>query len=396
MTVLMSRRQALAGTLLAVPALARLARGAQAAAGPAPLAGVVEAAVAPVMAEHGIPGLAVGVTANGERSVFNYGVASQESGRKVDDRTLFEVGSISKTFTATLAAYAEARGTLSFSDAAAEHLPALAGSSFDTISLLDLGTYTAGGLPLQFPDEVTNEEQMIAYYRRWRPAYAPGTHRLYSNPSIGLFGYLAARSLGASFADLMEREILPPLGLGDTYVRVPKGEMDRYALGTSRSGRPARLSRGVFGAEAYGVKTTAADLVRFAEANMAGAAPEGALGRAVAATHTGYYTVGGMTQGLGWEMYAYPTELETLVAGNSPEMAREPHAVARLVPPQPPEAAVLINKTGSTNGFGAYVAFVPAKRIGVAILANRPYPNAARVKAAHAILAALDTGAPAP
>jgi beta-lactamase class C len=52
---------------------------------------------------------------------------------------------------------------------------------------------------------------------------------------------------------------------------------------------------------------------------------------------------------------------------------------------------VLINKTGSTNGFSAYVAFVPAKGIGIVMLANRNYPIPARVRAAHRILTALDS-----
>lgn len=346
--------------------------------------------IRPTMKENDIPGMAVAVTVNGKRYVFNYGVASKESGQKVTQDTLFELGSISKTFTATLASYAQLRGTLSFTDKASKYLPALAGSSFDDISLLDLATYTAGGLPLQFPDDVTDQDKMIAYYRNWRPAYAAGTHRLYSNPSIGLFGYLAAASMGEPFDDLMERKIFPGLGLTHTYIRVPQDQMSNYAYGYAKSNKPIRVGPGPMDSEAYGVKTTAADMIQVVEANMDSSKLEKTLQSAIAATHTGYYRTGDMTQGLGWEMYAYPTDLARLQAGNSNEMSRNPNPASKLVPPQPLREDVLINKTGSTNGFGAYVAFVPARGIGIVILANKNYPISARVKAAYRILTALD------
>lgn len=350
----------------------------------------VNDAIQPVMKENDIPGMAVAVTVNGKRYVFNYGVASRENGQKVTEDTIFELGSISKTFTATLASYAQLRGTLSFSDKASKYLPALAGSSFDTISLLDLGTYTAGGLPLQFPDDVTGQDKMIAYYRSWKPTYAPGTRRLYSNPSIGLFGYLAAASVGESFDDLMEGKIFPALGLSHTYIRVPQDQMGNYAYGYAKSNKPIRVGPGPMDSEAYGVKTTAADMIHFLEVNMDSSKQDETLQSAIATTHTGYYRIGDMTQGLGWEMYAYPTSLERLQAGNSNEMSRNPNKANKLMPPQPPRRDVLINKTGSTNGFGAYVAFVPAKGIGIVMLANRNYPIPARVKAAYRILTALD------
>ncbi|NTG46360.1 beta-lactamase [Agrobacterium rhizogenes] len=351
---------------------------------------VVNEAIRPVMKENDIPGMAVAVTVNGKRYVFNYGVASRENGQKVTEDTIFELGSISKTFTATLASYTQLRGTLSFSDKASKYLPALAGSSFDTISLLDLGTYTAGGLPLQFPDDVTGQDKMIAYYKNWRPDYAPGTRRLYSNPSIGLFGYLAAASMGEPFDDLMEGKIFPGLGLTHTYIRVPQDQMGNYAYGYSKSNKPIRVGPGALDSEAYGVKTTAADMIHFLEANMDSSKLDKTLQSAIATTHTGYYRIGDMTQGLGWEMYAYPTSLERLQAGNSNEMSRNPNKANKLVPPQPPRRDVLINKTGSTNGFGAYVAFVPANGIGIVMLANRNYPIPARIKAAYRILTALD------
>jgi len=389
LTIPVSRRRALLA--LALLAAASLAPGARAADGP--LARIVDEAIRPVMAENDVPGMAVAVTVRGRQSVFNYGVAAKDSGRKVTDDTLFEIGSVSKTFTATLAAYAQLQGTLSLSDSASRYLPALAGSAFDRISVLELGTYMAGGLPLQFPDDVIDPDRMIAFYRSWRPASAPGTQRLYSNPSIGLFGYLAARSLNRPFDELMERTIFPALGLTRTYIRVPREQMDRYAWGYSKAGKPVRVTPGVLDAEAYGVKTTAADMIRFVEANMGSGVQDDTLRRAIAATHAGYYRVGDMTQGLGWEMYAWPTGLDRLLAGNSSEMSLKPNPASRLDPPLPPQDEVLINKTGSTNGFGAYVAFVPARGIGVVILANRNYPIAARVQAAHRILAALDVEA---
>ncbi len=351
---------------------------------------VVDATIRPLLAEHDVPGMAVAVAIRGQRYAFYYGVAArQQPLRAVDADTLFEIGSVSKTFTTTLACYAAERGTLSLADPSSRHLPALLGSSFDRIRLLDLATYTAGGLPLQYPEGVASEAAMLAWFRTWIPDHPPGTQRLYSNPSIGLLGHLTARSLGRPFAELLEQDLLPQLGMHDTYVQVPAARLPHYAHG-HRDGALVRVNPGLLDAETYGVKTTAADLLRFVEANLRDLAADGPLRRAIAATHTGYYTVGGMVQGLGWEMYPYPTELDTLLAGNSPTMLFTAQAVTPLVPPQPPRADMLLQKTGSTNGFGAYVAFVPARDLGIVLLANRSYPIEARVRAAFAILTALD------
>jgi beta-lactamase class C len=350
---------------------------------------VVNAAVQPVMQAEGIHGMAVAVTVNGQAHYFNYGVASKETGNPVTQDTLFEIGSVSKTFTATLAAYAQATGKLSLSDKASQVLPALRGSAFDHISVLQLGTYSAGGLPLQFPAEYDSADKMLGYYKQWKPLYAPGSHRLYSNPSLGLFGYLAAQSMGQPFDNLMEKTLLPKLGLKHTYVHVPQDQMALYAQGYDKDGKPVRVTPGALDSEAYGVKTSTADLLAYVGANMKPASLEKPLQQAIALTHSGYYTVGDMTQGLGWELYRYPITLDRLLDGNSTPMAMQAHEVQWLNPPQAQPENVLINKTGSTGGFGAYVAYVPSKGIGIVMLANKNYPNAERVRIAHQILSAL-------
>ncbi|MBK9385962.1 MAG: beta-lactamase [Planctomycetes bacterium] len=351
----------------------------------------VNDAILPLLAEHDLPGLAVALTIDGERHLFHYGVASRgEPSRAVTRDTLFEIGSVTKTFTAALGCYAEAVGALSLEDPASKHWPALQGSSFDAIRLLELATYTAGGLPLQLPDEVQDEETLLAYLRAWRPAHPPGTQRLYSNPSIGLFGQLAARSLGRPYEDLLQNLLLPKLGLQQTYIRVPPTHLADYAQGHRADGSLIRVAPGVLDAETYGLKTTASDLLHFVEAHLEPRVDDPALQRALNATHAGYFALESFVQGLGWDLFAYPTTLEALLAGNSPQVLFEPNAVTELMPPQAPREHMLLQKTGSTNGFGAYVAFVPARRIGIVLLANKSYPIPARVRAAHQILRALD------
>lgn len=311
--------------------------------------------------------------------------------------TLFEIGSVSKTFTVTLAGYALAQDKMRLDDRASQHWPALQGSRFDGISLLDLATYTAGGLPLQFPDSVQKDQAQIRdYYRQWQPTYAPGSQRLYSNPSIGLFGYLAARSLGQPFERLMEQQLFPALGLEQTHLDVPEAALAQYAQGYGKDDRPLRAGPGPLDAEGYGVKTSAADLLRFVDANLHPERLDRPWAQALDATHRGYYKVGDMTQGLGWEAYDWPISLKRLQAGNSTPMALQPHRIARLPAPQALEGQRLLNKTGSTNGFGAYVAFVPGRDLGLVILANRNYPNAERVKIAYAILSGLEQQAKVP
>ncbi|MGE6108897.1 FOX/MOX family class C beta-lactamase [Aeromonas sobria] len=354
--------------------------------GPDALRQTVDATIKPLLKEHHIPGMAVAVLKDGKAHYFNYGLANRESGQRVSEQTLFEIGSVSKTLTATLGAYALVKGGFQLDDKASQHASWLKGSAFDGITMGELATYSAGGLPLQFPEEVDSPEKMQAYYRQWTPAYSAGSHRQYSNPSIGLFGHLAASSMQQPFARLMEQTILPGLGLHHTYLNVPEQAMGHYAYGYSKEDKPIRVTPGVLADEAYGIKTSSADLLRFVKANIGGV-EDGAMQQAIDLTHQGQFAVGDMTQGLGWERYAYPISEAALLGGNSTRMILEANPTA----PAPAAAGhpVLFNKTGSTGGFGAYVAFVPAKRMGIVMLANRNYPNEARIEAAHAILSQL-------
>ena len=350
----------------------------------------VDAAILPLMSRHDIPGMAVGLVLDGQPYVFTYGVASKESKAPVTEATLFEIGSVSKIFTATLAAYAQVTGKLSLDDYPGKYLPQLRGRPIDRASLLHLGTYTAGGLPLQFPDEVSGEAATMTYFRNWKPLAPPGTRREYSNPSPGLLGLVAAAALNDDFATLMESLVFPAFGMANSFIYVPDRKMADYAWGY-RMDRPVRVSKGPLDEQAYGVKTTVSDLIRFVQANIDPSSLDPAMRPAVEATHIGYFRAGPLVQALGWEKYPYPVSREWLLGGNSKEMLFDPQPADRLVD-QTPDGQHLFNKTGSTGGFATYVAFVPARKIGLVMLANRSYPIPDRVEAARMILEQLESG----
>jgi beta-lactamase class C len=351
---------------------------------------LVAHAIRPVMERYGVPGMAVGIVVKGRNYVYNYGTASKATGRAVTSNTLFEIGSISKTFTATLAAYAQVDGKLALTDMASKYLPSLRGSAFDRVSLLNLGTHTSGGLPLQVPNDVTNNAELMAYFRSWKPTYAPGSYRTYANPSVGMLGMIAAKSMNEDFVTLMEGKLFPELGLKNTYLDVPKAQTENYAQGYTTTDTPVRMTPGVLASEAYGIRTSVGDLLRFVEANMRMLDLDEKLQRAITDTHTGYYRIGTMTQDLIWEQYHYPVQLQDLLAGNSAKISLEPNPAIVIDPPLKSKDDVLINKTGSTNGFAAYVAFAPERKIGVVILANKSYPIDARATAAYEILTRLN------
>ncbi|CNI29946.1 beta-lactamase [Yersinia thracica] len=355
------------------------------------IAAIVNNTLTPLIEKQDIPGMAVAVFYDGKPLFFNYGFADIKNRRPVTENTLFELGSVSKTFTGVVGGYAEQTGILNLSDSATKYSPELTGRQWKDISMLNLATYTAGGLPLQIPDTVTNMKLLWQYYQQWQPQWAPGVMRNYSNASIGLFGTLAVKKSNLSFEDYMAQHVFQPLKLTHTFITIPDSMQSDYAWGY-KDGQPVRVTPGVLAAEAYGVKSTAQDMVKFMQANIEPEkllADNDKLKKAIIAAQSRYYRSGNMFQGLGWEMYNWPINSQEVIAFSSNEIALQPHKINALMPPYSAVPASWVHKTGSTNGFGAYIAFIPEKKIGIVMLANKNYPNPVRVEAANHILQSL-------
>jgi len=227
----------IAATLF-VAACAAVTAGRAAAATPDEIHDTVTRNVAPLMKQFAIPGMAIGIVADGKPYVFDYGVMSTQTGKPVTGDTLFEIGSVSKTLTGTLASDAQEGGELSLSDPVAKYLPALQGKPFGGVTLLELGTYTPGGMPLQVPDSIRDDAALMRYLDAWRPAYAPGTRRTYSNVALGMLGQLTAKAMNGDFAALMEQRLFPALGMTHTYINVPAARRSTRNVANRRTFSP--------------------------------------------------------------------------------------------------------------------------------------------------------------
>lgn len=343
----------------------------------------------PLVQVHGIPGLVVGLIFEGKSYFLESGTTMLHGGDAATRYTIFELGSVSKCFTSTLAAFAHVQGRLSLDQPVGDIVPRLRSTPIGKATPLHLATYTAGGLPLQFPEDVTSNDMAIEYLSAFTPSAAPGLVRQYSNPSVGLLGHATAQAMAGDFVELSKRVLLDPLGLRSTYLRVPDAQMHRYAWGHDRHRRQVRVNPGAFDAQAYGVKSTASDMLRWLGMLLETDRIPPPLRLAVAHTMSPRYHAGPMQQGMGWEMYPSPWSLQALLEGNSARTVLDALPVQAALSSPDAMRSMLLNKTGSTSGFAAYVALVPHRQAALVMLANQNFPTGDRVTAAHQVLNTL-------
>ncbi|EMH8610743.1 ADC family extended-spectrum class C beta-lactamase, partial [Acinetobacter baumannii] len=339
-----------------------------------------------LLEKYDVPGMAVGVIQNNKKYEMYYGLQSVQDKKAVNSSTIFELGSVSKLFTATAGGYAKNKGKISFDDTPGKYWKELKNTPIDQVNLLQLATYTSGNLALQFPDEVKTDQQVLTFFKDWKPKNSIGEYRQYSNPSIGLFGKVVALSMNKPFDQVLEKTIFPALGLKHSYVNVPKTQMQNYAFGYNQENQPIRVNPGPLDAPAYSVKSTLPDMLSFIHANLNPQKYPADIQRAINETHQGRYQVNTMYQALGWEEFSYPATLQTLLDSNSEQIVMKPNKVTAI---SKEPSVKMYHKTGSTTGFGTYVVFIPKENIGLVMLTNKRIPNEERIKAAYAVLNAI-------
>ncbi|MBT2674366.1 beta-lactamase family protein [Streptomyces sp. ISL-14] len=327
----------------------------------------LDSLLAPLLgAPDGARAVAVAAIRGEERALLCRGPAEPD--------TRFEVGSLTKTFTALLLAELAARGEVRYDDPVARYLPFPVPGP--PITLLHLATHTSG-LP-RLPPGLFGRQALAAWfsnpYAAFSPAdllaalprtrlhHRPGTRVRYSNYGVGLLGHVLAHAAGGDYAELLTERVLAPLGLADTDCDPYRPQAVGHWHGRPR---PPWLIPGLPAAGA--LRSSARDLLRCLSALLA---PERA---------------------------GPPSLRSALVDVQRPRLAlpRTGHRLCLVWNLRPRRGRPLLHHSGATRGFTAFAGFLPGSGIALAALADTtPTPLAPFVQAAYGTLCALEGSVP--
>jgi CubicO group peptidase (beta-lactamase class C family) len=321
-------------------------------------------------------GVTIGVVSHGKRLVWTYGAAKINS--------VFEIGSISKTFTGLILAQMAAQNKVKLDEPVRALLPAgtvAAPASGREITLLDLSAQRSG-LP-RLPDnlKLTDEtnpyadydvKALYAYVAAHGVALPDKPEFRYSNLGVGLLGQALAERAHTTYEALLKKEITGPLGLHDTLITIPPALQARFIQGHDGAHRPAHAWDFPALAGAGAIRSTAGDMLTYLEAqlhpdHLPATARSSAEGKTLAAAIAASHEIRG-------------------------EVGTGTHIALNWLHD---DAAGWFWHNGATGGYSAWAAFAPEQDFAVVVLSNTSLGDSQLADALGRHVAQRMTGQPA-
>jgi beta-lactamase class C len=291
---------------------------------------------------------------------FNYGFADQAAKRAITSDTLFNVASLRKVFEAALVALGTLRGELSLDDPVSKYVTELRGDYIRRVTIGELATHTSGLLLATdhppWPDASYSLAEFLGLLNAWTPhdGEQPGRQRIYTHAGYVLLQLALERRYGLPINELIESRILKPLGMNSTLLpergpgnhAIMSPERMRYAVqGYSDNGTPIGApgnQQGYFDFPGTGqMFTSARDLATFLAACLDGATADPQLREALRMTQR--------------EMFHVSRQFGQAMAWENVDV----------------NGVGIVDKPAGLNNASAYIGLVPARKIGVLLLANR-------------------------
>jgi CubicO group peptidase (beta-lactamase class C family) len=220
-----------------------------------------------------IPGVAVGVIDGDDVQIVCEGVTSFDHPLPVTDTTLFQIGSISKTFVGTVAMMLVDEGRLDLDEPVLTYVPELRLSSDDltkSVTTRHLLTHRTGWVGDYFGDTGEGDDALARFVGKLAkaPQLTPvGTTYSYNNSAFNLASHVVAMASGTSYEQAVRDRILRPLDMRTTYYSTQDAITRRVAIG-HRDGKPQRWTRPRAHNGAGGVLSCVDDMLRYARFHL--------------------------------------------------------------------------------------------------------------------------------
>ncbi|HMQ63280.1 MAG TPA: serine hydrolase [Flavilitoribacter sp.] len=257
------------------------------------------------------PGIVVGIIDKDGPQYYAFG-AKTAGGEPVDEHSIYEIGSISKTFTATLLAQNILNGKMKADDPAQQYLPksvTMPMRNGRQITLGELSDHTSGlpRLPANLnPADPSNPyadytvEQMYAFLSGYELPRDIGSQYEYSNLAQGLLGHILALQAGKSYEELLIENIAGPLGMDETKITFDEQMKKNLAMGYSQGMQVPNWDFPTL-AGAGAIRSSLHDMLRYIGANMGLIKSD--FYPAMQLAHTMRHDkAGGIRVGLGWHI----------------------------------------------------------------------------------------------
>lgn len=228
------------------------------------------------------PGISVAIYENGKTTFHSFGVADVASQNAVTPKTLFEIGSITKTFTCAVLSQLALKNEIALDDPVQKYLPtaiSLPDKDGKPITLLHLAMQRSGlpRMPGNFaPANPANpyidytEKELTDFLNNYELAREPGSQYDYSNLGMGMLGYILSRHKNLSYSQLVNQLIFAPLGMNQTFIggeqksnQLASGYVDKTKVSPWTWNEKSVLTG------AGGIVSNAEDLIKYMIAQMA-------------------------------------------------------------------------------------------------------------------------------
>jgi CubicO group peptidase (beta-lactamase class C family) len=271
----------------------------------------VDSLTKPFFSRPNTVGLVMGIVKNDSTFVYGYGETKAGNKTVPDGNTLFEIGSITKTFTATLLADLVVKGKLSLDDPINKYLPdSIPALQYNgvPITIKALSNHTSGlpRIPIDLfvgsdpanPYIHYDNARLFNFLKRVKLSREQGKQYEYSNLAVGILGVILERVSGKSYEQLLQQHICKPLGMKNTRISLLPGDSSKFATGHNPQGKPTASWEFQSLAAAGGIRSSVNDMLIYARAQVKDR--NFALRKAITLTHQQTFEYAQSRVGLGW------------------------------------------------------------------------------------------------